>query len=669
MSAVKMDRFEFQSEVKQLLNILVYSLYKNKEVFVRELVSNAVDALNKVRFEILTGRETEDKDAELRIDISFNQSQRKLIVEDNGIGMLREELIENIGTIAHSGTVDFLKNLSEADSQEQDTLDLIGKFGVGFYSSFMVAEEIHIYTKSYKQNSQGYVWKSKGDTEYTIEESPKKQRGTRIEIFLREDEKEFLEKYRIQNILTKYSKFVPFPIYLEKEKLEVVDAIWTQPKSSLKEKDYFEFYRFFENIQEDPETYIHLSSDAPVQFNAIFYIPKTSFEKFGFFKEELGVDLYSRKVLIQKSSKDIMPEYLRFIKGVVDSEEIPLNISRETIQSNIKIDKIRKHILKKLLGHIEKIKEKDRDKYLRIWGNFSRNLKEGIASDVENKDKLSPLLLFRSSKKARDEWIDLKEYRERMGKDQKEIYYITGLDLDALAKNPALEAFQQKDLEVLYLTDPLDEFVVEHLREFDGTPFRMAESADIKLDTKTEADKKKDAAAQQDEEGFIAYLKKLYGDRVADVRLSRRLVESPCLLVHPATGPSVHMERILKMANKDYQFTKKVLEINPDNELIKEMIHFHSAEPQSLELEILALQMLDNMLLREGVLEDIDHIVPRIQQIMLQAAKKIRPVQKAKPKSEPKAKAVSQTKIKTKAGPAAQAKAKTKTKDTKKAKQ
>jgi molecular chaperone HtpG len=338
--------------------------------------------------------------------------------------------------------------------------------------------------------------------------------------------------------------------------------------------------------------------------------------------------------LIQKSSKDIMPEYLRFVKGVVDSEEIPLNISRETIQNNVKIDKIRKHILKKLLGLLEKIKDKDREKYLRIWDNFSRNLKEGIASDFENKDKISPLLLFHSSKKTKEEYTDLKEYTERMGKDQKEIYYITGLDLEALAKNPALEAFLQKDLEVLYLTDPLDEFVVEHLREFAGKPFCMAESADIKLDT----DKKKTAAALKDGEGFIAYLKKLYGGRITDVRVSNRLVESPCLLVHPSEGPSVHMEKILKMANKDYQFTKKVLEINPDNELIKEMVRVHKTAPQSKELEALALQMLDNMLLREGVLEDIDQIVPRIQQIMLQAAKKVKPQPKPKPKTAKKEK-------------------------------
>ncbi len=301
MAKAKTEKFEFQSEVKQLLNILVYSLYQHKEVFLRELISNAVDALNKVQFEILTNQDIEDKELDLQIDISFVKSQNKLVVEDTGIGMGKEELVENIGTIARSGTVEFLHKLSE--SKEKDKVDLIGKFGVGFYSSFMVAEEIHIYTKSFKKGSSGLLWKSKGDNNYTIENTIKKTRGTRIELILKKEEKEFLEKYTIKNIIGKHSNFVPFPIYVDKEKIESVPAIWTQPKSSLKTKDYIDFYKFFDHAQEDPETYIHLSSDAPVQFNAVLYIPKTSLEVLGFMKTEPGVDLYSSKVLIQKGCK------------------------------------------------------------------------------------------------------------------------------------------------------------------------------------------------------------------------------------------------------------------------------------------------------------------------------------------------------------------------------
>jgi molecular chaperone HtpG len=629
MAQKKAEKFEFQSEVKQLLDILVYSLYKHKDVFVRELVSNAVDALNKIQFETLSNAGVEDIHSELRIDISFNEAQKKLIVEDTGVGMTKEELVENIGTIAHSGTVDFLNKLAE--SEEKDRLDLIGKFGVGFYSSFMVAKEIHITTRSFRKDSPAWLWKSKGDADYTIEETVKKQRGTRIELLLKKDEHEFLQKYAIQNILARYSKFVPFPIYVENEKLETVEAIWTQPKSSLKKKDYEDFYKFFENTQEEPETWLHLSSDAPVQFHALLYVPKSSFAFVGWMKEDPGVDLYSRKVLIQKSTEDVMPDYLRFIKGVIDSEDIPLNISRETIQSNIRIDKIRKHVLKKIFDHLKKIKEKDYEQYLRIWGNFSRNLKEGVATDPENQQRISHLLLFHSSRKPQAEYIDLKQYKEGMAKDQKEIYYLSGLDLDALEKDPALEAFRKKDLEVLFLDDPLDEFVVEHLREYEGTPFKRAESAEIKVKPEQSADK--DYLKQL--VGFVTFLKTTYGDKVSDVKVSERLVDSPCLLANPAAGPSVQVEKILKMTNKDYQFAPKVMEINPQNDLIREMVRIHTAKPGSPELKDLALQLLDNMLLREGIIDNIDEIVPRIQGIMLGAAKKIGSVRAPKKTGKP----------------------------------
>ena len=615
----KAEKFEFQSEVKQLLDILVYSLYKNKEVFLRELISNAVDALNKVQFELLTDSDVEDRDLELNINISAVKSQNKLIVEDTGIGMSKEELVENIGTIARSGTVDFLKKLSE--SNKKDKVDLIGKFGVGFYSSFMVAEEIHIHTKSFRKGSKGFLWKSKGDSSYTIEEGVKKKRGTRIELILKKEEKEFLDKNIIKNVIANHSKFVPFPILVENETIESVEAIWTQPKSSLKQDDYHAFYKFFEITQEEPEFHLHLSSDAPVQFHSILLIPKTSFELVGLFKTEPGVDLYSRKVLIQKGCKDIMPEYLRFVKGVIDSEDIPLNISRETIQNNIIIEKIKKHILKKLFDNFKKIKEKDREKYLRMWNNYSRNFKEGIITDMVNREKISPLLMFHSSRKGTDEYTDLKEYVDRMGKDQKEIYYVTGLDIESLEKNPALEAFKKKKLEVLYLLDPLDEIVIDHLREYDGKRLKLVESADIKLDGEKETET--DTQYQKDLENYIVYLKTIYGDRIADVKISQRLVESPCILVHPSDGPSVQMEKIMKMVNKEYSFSKRVFEINSKSELIKEMVRLHKKQPDSPELKDLSLQLLDNMMLREGVVDNIDAVVPRLQDIMLKAARSL----------------------------------------------
>jgi molecular chaperone HtpG len=619
----KAENFEFQSEVKQLLNILVYSLYQHKEVFVRELVSNAVDALNRVQFESLINSNIEDKDLDLKIDIKLDKDKKKIIIEDTGIGMTKEELVENLGTIAHSGTVEFLKRASESGNTT-DTMNLIGQFGVGFYSSFMAAEEIHVHTKYYQKGSKGLIWKSKGDNNYTIEEKGKKQRGTRIELFLKEDEKEFAEKFKIKSIISKHSRFVPFPIYLENEKIESREAIWTQPKSTLKEKDYNDFFKFFQNSTDDPETYLHLSSDAPVQFNSIMYVPKVNTEVYGWVKTDPGIDLYSRKVLIQKACKDILPEYFRFVKGVVDSEDIPLNISRETIQSNIRVDKIRKFILKKIFDKFKDIKTKNMDQYLGIWKNFQRNFKEGMPNEFEYREQLAELLLFHSSKTAKDKYTDLEQYIERMPKDQYEIYYVMGNDYESIERNPALEAFKKKDMEVLYFIDPMDAWAVDHLQQYKGKMFRPVEAADITLEEeKDEKKKEQEKKKLKDAENLVTYLKAIYGKRIEDVKISQRLVDSPCLLVSAKSGPSPQLERIMRMQNQKADFSKKVLEINPKNKLIKEMIRVHKAQPASKELKTLALQLLDNMIIREGVLDEIDHVLPRIHDIMLQAAKNI----------------------------------------------
>jgi molecular chaperone HtpG len=610
--------FEFQSEVKQLLQILVYSLYQHKEVFLRELISNSVDALNKVQFASLTDSDIEDKELDFKIDITIDKDKNKVIIEDTGIGMTHDELVENIGTIAHSGTMEFVKKITESNAA--DKMDLIGQFGVGFYSSFMVAEEIHVHTKHFKKGSKGLLWKSQGGNQYTIEEKGKKQRGTRIELFLKDDEKEFLEKERLKTIINQHSKFVPFPIYLENDAIESVDAIWTQPKSNLEKKDYTEFYKFFLNQNEDPETYLHLSSDAPVQFHSIMYVPKNNSEIYGWIKSDPGIDLYCKKVLIQKGSKELLPEYFRFIKGVVDSEDIPLNISRETFQSNIRINKIKKYIMKKLFEHLNKIKTDDRETYLKIWKNFQRNFKEGVPNEYEYREQLSSLLLFHSSKTPKDEYTDLDSYVERMPEDQWEIYYAIGNDYDSIGRNPALEAFKKKDLEVLYFIDPMDGWTIDHLQQYKGKMFRPVEAADIKLDEE-EKDEKKDEETTKEAENLATYLKTTYGDKIQEVRISHRLVDSPCILVNSKDAPSIQLERMMRLQNQKADFSKKVLEINPKNDLIKEMIRIHKAQADSEALKTLAQQLLDNMILREGVLEDIENIIPRIQDIMFNAAK------------------------------------------------
>ncbi len=613
------NKYEFQSEVKQLLNILVYSLYKHKEVFLRELISNAIDALNKVKFTQLTDPDIEDSNLELEINISIDKKNKKLIIEDTGIGMSKKDLVNNIGTIAHSGAVNFLKKSSKLAKDEK--VDLIGKFGVGFYSSFMVAEEVFIYTKSHKKGSKSLLWKSKGDNSFTIDKTDNITRGTRIELLIKNDEKEFLEKSRIQSIIETHSKFSQFPIKLENEEIKSADAIWSQPKSNLKKKDYVEFYKFFENTSEDPESYIHISSDAPVQFNSILYFPKSNFEIYGIAKKDPNIDLYSNKILIDKNSKDIIPEHFRFIVGIVDSMELPLNISRESIQSNIKIEKIRKYLVKKIIDELLRMKSKQYDQYLNLWKNFDRNIKEGIINDFDNRKKLSNTLLFTSSKTEKDEFTDFEKYKGGMKDSQKEIYYVSGSDIASIEKNPSLEIFKKNDVEVLYLTDPIDEFVFEHLREYDETKFKLIESSDINLEKPAESDQ--DEGSLKDLNNFIGYLKTIYGDKIEKIEISKRLIKSPCILLNPADGPSVQMEKVMKMMNKEYSFSKRVFEINPDHKLINQLVNIHKNDPASDYLKKISLQLLDNLILREGVFDNFDEMVERINDIMLKAAENI----------------------------------------------
>ncbi|MDY0297327.1 MAG: molecular chaperone HtpG [Acidobacteriota bacterium] len=613
----KKETFEFQSEVQQLLNILVYSLYQNQDVFLRELVSNAVDALNKVQFELLTHPQLDGGSEELAIHISVNQARKSLIIEDNGIGMTRGELIENLGTIAHSGTSEFLKHLSASKSEHQ--VDLIGKFGVGFYSAFMVAREIHVTTRAAAPEAQAWLWTSKGDTAYSIRETVKKERGTRIELLLKKEAQEFLDPERIRQVLKKHSRFVPFPIYLEKRRFDSAEAIWTQPKSSLSEEQYREFYAFLDHTPEKPLTWLHLSSDAPVQFNALLFVPAISLESMGLGPADPGVDLYSRKVLISKGNRDILPEYLRFLRGVIDSEDIPLNISRESIQHNALIERIRQHVVKKFVSHLSDLKRDDHDRFLKVWDLFSRHLREGVVTDPGQREALAPLLLFRSTHGEGKEWVDLDAYVERMKKEQKEIYFIAGTDLKSLQHNPALEAFRRRDMEVLLLLDPLDEIVLDHLDKFKDRPFRSAESADISLDA---AEAETGEAERTRAQNLAAYLRKLYGDRVADVRLSSRLVEHPCMLTRPGDGPSAQMEKVMRMMHDEYQFARRILEINPGHPLIHELARIYEETPDSAELADLSRLLLDNQLLAEGMVESMDELVPRIQAVMLAAARK-----------------------------------------------
>ncbi|MCP4221652.1 MAG: molecular chaperone HtpG, partial [bacterium] len=372
--------------------------------------------------------------------------------------------------------------------------------------------------------------------------------------------------------------------------------------------------RFHQNANDDPESHLHLSSDAPVQFNSVLYIPKTNSEVYGWVKMDPGIDLYSKKILIEKSCGDILPVYLRFIKGVVDSEDIPLNISRESIQSHAIVTKIRKFILKKVIEHLNNIKKNDRETYLNIWKNFNKNIKEGIPNEYEYRDQLASLMLFESSQTPKGEYTDIEAYVEKLSEEQIEIYYATGNDFDSIDKNPALEAFKSKGLEVLYV-DPMDAWAIGHMHQYKGKIFRAAEAANIKLDDKVE-EEKKDAA------NLVTYLNTIYGDRIETVRVSERLVDSPCMLVNSPTAANIPMDQQMRKKRGRADFSKKIVEVNPSNKLIKEMIRIHKDNAGSEQLKGLAFQLLDNMILREGITEDIETIVPRIHEIMYHAARK-----------------------------------------------
>jgi len=608
----------FQSEVQQLLHLLVYSLYEHKEVFLRELISNAADALGKMRFHLVSGQEVADRELPLEIRISALKEGRVLVVEDTGVGMTRQELMDNLGTIAHSGTQAFLRQMQEAGGA-QERNELIGRFGVGFYASFMVAREVRVMTRSWRPGEPACLWSSAGDNQYVIEETGDRERGTRIELHLKEGEDEFLDPSRIEEVLRRHSRFVPFPLVVEGKPLEQVDAIWTRPRQEVTDEDRTAFYRSLGGGGDEPLSHLQVSSDAPLPFSALLFLPTFNPENLGFGKMDPGVDLYSRKVMIQKGSKALLPEYLRFVRGVVDAEDLPLNVSRETVQRDVRLETLKRFLTKKVLEHLAGLKKDDPERYETFWTSFQRFVREGVVSDFDNREKLAGLLRFRSLRNGREQWVDLDAYLAGMKEGQKAIYYVTGMDLDTLQANPALEVFRRRDWDVLTLTDPLDEVVIDHLRTYRELPFESAEGADLKLDEPEGEAEGREKPEGMD--GFLEYLKTVLGESVAEVRVSERLTDSPCMLVTPKDGPSMQMEKVLKMVQKDYRYAPRVLEVNAGHPLIGEMIRIHRQKPDSGELRRMALLLRDGQWLREGILDRVDEIIPRLQELMLAAAR------------------------------------------------
>ncbi len=612
--------FEFQAEIKQLLDILTHSLYTHRDIFIRELISNAADALDKARFKTVKGDTIADPNLDLEILIETDEKNRTLTIKDTGIGMTHDELISNLGTIARSGTSEFIKQLGERSGND---LNLIGRFGVGFYSVFMAAENVEITSRSAEESEPSHTWISDGQGAYEIQKGPQDtQRGTSIKISLREDAEDFSKRDTVEQTIKKYSNFVPFPIRINGEQVNKLSAIWREPRSSVTDEQYTEFFKFIANENEAPLTHLHISADVPIQFHSLLFIPQTNREILGFGKDDEGLHLFVRRVMVENHADDILPDYLRFVRGVLDSDDLPLNISRETLQDNAYMIKIKNVLVSKLLSHLQDVAKKDPETYEKIWKQHGRILKEGY-TDFSHKDKLADLFRFESSKS--DGLTSLKEVVERMPEPQDEIYYLSGPSKEAIEKNPNLEIFKSKDIEVLYCYDPVDEFALPGLLEYENKQLVSVDQANItKLgqfpDKSDSAKEQKEPASNRDLTNLARRIKESLGDKVEDVTLSERLVDSPAVLVSSSTGMSAQMEKIMHMMDQNATPSKKVMEINRSHPLILNLLEVYKKDAKDPFLDKVSKTLFDSVVLLDGFLTDPHSMASDIQEILSQSS-------------------------------------------------
>ncbi len=609
----------FKAETRQLLNILVHSLYKEREVFLRELVSNASDALTRMNFVMLTDRNVVDPEAELAIWITVDPEKRTLTIRDTGIGMTAGEMAENLGTIAHSGARAFLE-AAQQDKAGASLSEIIGQFGVGFYSAFMVAESISVVSRSYLPDAQPVRWESTGADTFTITPADKAERGTEVVVQLKEDASEFASDARLRDVIQKHSDFIPFPIYLgsQKEQANQQTALWRKQPRQVKEEEYHEFYKQFTLDIDQPFAYAHLAVDAPVQMFAVLFIPSTPERNILSIRRQDGLKLYARKVLIQDYCTDLLPESLRFVQGVVDSEDLPLNISRESIQSTRIMAQLKKLITARVFDTLSGLAKDRPEDYEKFWKKFGRVLKEGAATDAENHDSLVSLLRFTSLSDPH-RLISLDNYVENLKPDQKKIYYLIGDDERSIVNSPHLEIFRKADLNVVFMTDPLDSFVLMHLTKFKDIELAniASEAVDIPQ-AQTAAEPEKAEEPAPDAQPLVARIKAFLGDKVSDVRASDRLVESPARLVDPQGMPNAEFHRVYRLLDHEYQVPPKILEINPRHPILKGL----SALPEDSEIGKLVIeQVYEDALLIEGLHPNPASMILRIQKLMESALK------------------------------------------------
>jgi molecular chaperone HtpG len=615
------EKMEFRAEVRQLLDILAHSLYTDREIFLRELISNASDALNRLQFETLTNRDVLDPDAELKITITGSEDGKTLTIADTGIGLNHDELIANLGTIAHSGAAAFLESLKEGAQAGAKIADIIGRFGVGFYSALMVADEITVTSRSYRPDEAAWSWTTQGGDTYTVAPADKAERGTTITLKLKDDAGEFAKDWRLEQIIHKHSDFVAFPIYAGGKVVNRQTAIWRQTPSSVGEEQANDFYRQLTLEFEPPLLRAHLNTDAPVQLYAMLFIPAKGERGILAARKEDGLKLYSRKVLIQEYCKDLLPNHFRFVQGVVDSEDLPLNVSRETVQSNKVMERIKTALTHKLIDELKKLAADDKEKYARFWNEFGVFVKEGVALDQAGREKLWPLLRFRSSRTTGDDWVSLTDYVGRIQPAQKAIYYLLADSVGSAALSPHLDYFRRHNQEVVYLTDPIDNFMLSGLREYEG--FKVQSVDDPTLDLPKDEDKADKAeSASPEVEGLIARIKTQLGEKVVDVRASDRLVDSPARLVAPDASAAQEMVRIRRLLNKDFEMPRRVFEINRHHALIRRLADLVARNESEPLAAICVDQLYENALLVEGLHPNPAEMLPRIQQIMEAAVDK-----------------------------------------------
>lgn len=633
------QEFTFQTEIKQLLHILSHSLYQNREIALRELISNASDSLNKLRHIQLSEEQYRD-DATLQITLEPDKEGKLLVVRDNGVGLTHDELVQNLGTIAHSGSKEFLKNLAnqgaDKPADQAADLSLIGQFGVGFYAAFMLADKVEVVTRSYREQT-GWRWESDGSGRFTI--TPVEgdvPRGAQIRLHLKEQMEEFTDANRLKFIVRKYSTFVPHPIKLGDEVLNEQKPIWVEPKNQVTEEQHAGFYQWLtHHSEEKPLWHLHLSSDSPIQFHSILYCPPSNFELMGFGQIDHGLNLCAKRILVQDDCRDLLPDYLRFLYGVVDSADLPLNVSRETLQDHKLLPKLKRVLTKKVLDHLATLADEQAEIFTTFYQQFGSILRTGIGQDFENRERIAKLMRFHSthsieqspivgasSEKKSLPSVSLDSYLKRAAEGQEQIYYLSGPDLDALSRHPHLEAFRKRGLEVLFLDDPIDEFALTQLRQYEGKTLISIDSSDIKFPESTK--NAEDDSLKPKPKNFTRIIELFRGaldDKVSEVKESSRLTDSPCCLVNPSGTMSNQLQKVLSHTMKDFAESKRIMEVNPHASLINRLCELSNNSDNDEFIRDCGRQLYSNSLILDGIIPDVEDTAARTMKFMEELAR------------------------------------------------